>query len=80
MASAARRTGIPVVAVSGHNTLSRHALHDAGIEAAYALTDLEPDPAVCMRDAAALLRRLGRRLARDLTEHPRTPIRTGALP
>lgn len=80
VASAARRAGIPVTAVSGRNTLSHRALHDAGIAAAYALTDLEPDPAVCMRDAAALLGRLGRQLAHDLAEHPRIPIRSGALP
>ena len=35
----------------------------AGFAAAYPLTDLEPDPAVCMADAAPLLERLAARIA-----------------
>ncbi|MEV0344426.1 glycerate kinase [Nonomuraea sp. NPDC050680] len=65
VAQAAARAGVPVVAVCGRRTLSDSALRAAGIEAAYALTDLEPDPARCMADAAALLERLAAKLAAD---------------
>lgn len=65
VAQAAARAGVPVVAVCGRRTLSDAALRAAGIEAAYALTDLEPDPARCMADAAALLERLAAKLAAD---------------
>ncbi|HJX43572.1 MAG TPA: hypothetical protein VJ352_07830, partial [Geodermatophilus sp.] len=40
-------------------------LAGAGISAAYALTDLEPDPARCMTEAAPLLQRLSERVARE---------------
>jgi glycerate kinase len=40
-------------------------LHGAGIDAAYALVDLEPDVARCMSEAAPLLERLGQKIARD---------------
>ncbi len=63
VARRAAATGIPVVAVCGRRAIGDKALADAGIAAAYALLDLEPDPAVCMRDAALLLERLGRRIA-----------------
>ncbi|MEU7747168.1 glycerate kinase [Nonomuraea sp. NPDC049158] len=65
VAQAAARAGVPVVAVCGRRTLSDAELRAAGIEAAYALTDLEPDPARCMADAAALLERLAAELAAD---------------
>ncbi|MEV6149241.1 glycerate kinase [Nonomuraea sp. NPDC052129] len=65
VAQAAARAGVPVVAVCGRRTLSDAELRAAGIEAAYALTDLEPDPARCMADAAALLERLAAKLAAD---------------
>lgn len=58
----AGRHGIPVVAVAGRSTLTADELHAAGIHAVLTLRDLEPDPAVSMRDAAQLLRALGRRL------------------
>ena len=77
VASAARRDGIVVVAVSGRNLLSTNALRASGIQAAYALTDIEPDPAVCMTNAAALLSRLGRRIAGDLDALRRTDARQG---
>ncbi|WP_410616167.1 glycerate kinase [Amycolatopsis sp. lyj-109] len=63
VARAAAARGIPCVAVSGRCRLSSARLADAGIAAAYALTDLEPDPARCMAEAAPLLRRLARRVA-----------------
>ncbi|WP_290058788.1 glycerate kinase, partial [Amycolatopsis solani] len=65
VARAAAAAGIPCVAVSGRCLLSPAELAEAGISAAYALTDLEPDPARCMAEAAPLLRRLSRHIATD---------------
>ncbi|VVJ19001.1 Glycerate kinase (EC [Amycolatopsis camponoti] len=65
VARAAAARGIPCVAVSGRCRLSSGELAEAGISAAYALTDLEPDPARCMAEAAPLLRRLAHRVAID---------------
>jgi glycerate kinase len=65
VASAARAAGIPVVAVCGTNRLDPARLNQAGIVAAYALTDLEPDVRRCIADPTPLLRRLGERIAVD---------------
>jgi glycerate kinase len=65
VAAAAVKAGIPVVAVCGRRTLGDDELNAAGITAAYALTDIEPDPAVCMSDAGPLLERLAQRVAKD---------------
>ncbi|MFG3440529.1 glycerate kinase [Nonomuraea sp. NPDC047897] len=65
VAQAAAEAGVPVVAVCGRRTLTDAELKAAGIEAAYALTDLEPDPARCMTEAGPLLERLAARLAAD---------------
>jgi glycerate kinase len=65
VARAAAAKGIPCVAVSGRCALSSVELAEAGISAAYALTDLEPDPGRCMAEAAPLLRRLAHRVAVD---------------
>lgn len=65
VAAAARRAGVPVIAVAGRNLLNPTELRDAGVSAAYALVDIEPDPAVCMTDAARLLHTLAGRIARD---------------
>ncbi|MFC5830723.1 glycerate kinase [Nonomuraea insulae] len=65
VAQAAARAGVPVVAVCGRRTLTDAELKAAGIEAAYALTDLEPDPARCMAEAGPLLERLAARLAAE---------------
>ena len=62
VARAAVAAGVPVVAVAGRNTLSAGELRDAGFRAAYALTDLEPDPARCMEQAGPLLERLAERV------------------
>ena len=43
VAAAARAAGIPVVAVAGRCLLEPAALREAGIQRAYALSDLEPD-------------------------------------
>ncbi len=61
----ARAAGVPAVAVAGRNLLTEKDLADAGIAAAYALSDLEPDPARSMADAAPLLERLASRIAED---------------
>ena len=65
VAAAARAAGIPVVAVAGRRLLSPSELAPAGILAAYALTDLEPDPERCMAEAGPLLERLAERVAAD---------------
>ncbi|MGB3764603.1 MAG: glycerate kinase, partial [Ornithinimicrobium sp.] len=64
VAAKARSRGIPVVAVCGRTTLSPQRLHEAGIEATYALSDLEPDLGRSMADAAELLEQLGEQIAR----------------
>jgi glycerate kinase len=66
VASVARRSGVPVSAVAGRNLLSGTVLRQHGIQAAYALTEIEPDVAACMANAAALLGRLAQRIADDL--------------
>lgn len=63
VAVAAGRHGVPVVAVCGRRTLDEATLAGAGIGAAYALLDVEPDPATCMRDAARLLETVGEQIA-----------------
>jgi glycerate kinase len=73
VAAAAHKAGIPVVAVCGVNRLDSGRLRQAGIAAAYALTDLEPDVRKCIADPAPLLRQLGERIAVD-----HLPV-TGAL-
>ncbi|MEV5751204.1 glycerate kinase [Actinoallomurus sp. NPDC052308] len=70
VARAARRAGVPVVAVSGRRALSDDQLREAGFAGAYALTDLEPDPARCMEDAGPLLERLAEEIARTVLEEP----------
>jgi glycerate kinase len=65
VAAAASSAGIPVVAVCGRTTLDSDRLREAGIEKAYALTDLEPDLQRCFDEAGSLLERIGERLAWD---------------
>ena len=65
VAAAARSAGTPVVAVAGRSLLSPAELEPAGILAAYALTDIEPDPDRCMSEAGALLERLAAKIAAD---------------
>jgi glycerate kinase len=67
VAGVARRAsahGIPVVAVCGRLDLDTAGLATLGVRTAYPLSDLEPDPARSRADAAELLRRTGRRIAR----------------
>jgi glycerate 2-kinase len=65
VARAAAKAGVPVVAVAGRSALNQNQLERAGILTAYRLSDLEPDPARSMANAAALLRRVGRRIAAE---------------
>ncbi|MEE4542725.1 glycerate kinase [Streptomyces sp. V4-01] len=65
VASAARARGVPVLAVCGRLALSAAELAAAGIGGAYALADLEADPARSMANAGPLLRRAAAALAHD---------------
>lgn len=65
VAAAARKAGKPVLAVCGRLSLDSKALKGAGIERAYALTDLEKDRDRCMSQAGPLLEQLAERLAED---------------
>jgi len=70
-AAAAHDPAVPVVAVAGLCSLSRAQLREAGIEAAYALTDVEPDVALCCASPGPLLERVAGRIAADwLTARP----------
>lgn len=65
VAAAALAAGVEAVAVCGRLALPPEALRGAGIRRAYALTELEPDPAVCMAQAGPLLERAAESIARD---------------
>ncbi|MET9480350.1 glycerate kinase [Streptomyces sp. NPDC006638] len=65
VAAAARAKNVEVIAVCGRLALPPEALGRAGIRRAYALTDLEKDPAVCMAEAGPLLERLAEDIGRD---------------
>jgi glycerate kinase len=65
VAAVARSAGVPVVAVAGRSLLTPADLAPTGILAAYALTDVEPDPDRCMSEAGPLLELLAARVARD---------------
>lgn len=58
VARLAAQHGVPVVAVCGRLELTPEQLRRAGIRAAFALTDLEPDPDRSMARAAELLESL----------------------
>jgi glycerate 2-kinase len=73
VARRARAAGVPsVVAVCGRRALGDAALQEAGIDAAAALTDLEPDPDRCMAEAGPLLERLAQRIAAERLPAPGT--------
>ncbi|MFI1398256.1 glycerate kinase [Streptomyces sp. NPDC020681] len=65
VASAARAAGKEVIAVCGRLALPPEALGRAGIRRAYALTELEKDPARSMAEAGPLLERVAEGIARD---------------
>jgi glycerate kinase len=62
---AARAAGVPVLAVAGRCLLTTERLNEAGIAAAYPLSDLEPDPTRSMANAEPLVRQIGARIARE---------------
>jgi glycerate kinase len=64
-ATAAAVPGVPVVAVAGICSLTAGQLRSAGISAAYALADIEPDLARCREQAGPLLENLAANVARD---------------
>jgi glycerate 2-kinase len=64
-AAAAHDPAAPVIAVSGVSSLSPDQLRAAGIAAAYALTDIEPDVAACRANPGPILERLAGRIAED---------------
>ncbi|WP_327110847.1 glycerate kinase [Nocardia sp. NBC_01730] len=63
--AAARAVGVKAIAVVGRTLLAPQEVRDAGFACCYALADLEPDPGRSMADAAALLERIGARIAVD---------------
>ena len=65
VARRAQAHGIPAVAVCGKRELDDDGLAALGVQAAYPLSDLEPDPGRSIADAAPLLRSTGRRIAED---------------
>ncbi|WP_432561164.1 glycerate kinase [Kineococcus sp. SYSU DK003] len=65
VAAAAARIPAPVVVLSGRRTLEEAAWRAAGFADARALTDVEPDPRVCLRDAHRLLAGLARDLGAE---------------
>jgi glycerate kinase len=65
VARAAAAHGTAVIAVTGRNQLTEIELQQAGLQAVYALSDLESDPAVSMRDARRLLTAVAGRIADD---------------
>src|SRR5262249_61124389 len=64
-AAAAHDPAVPVVTVSGVRTLPPDGLREAGIAAAYALTDIEPDVNRCVANAGPLVEELARHVAAD---------------
>jgi len=64
-AAAAHDPAVPVVAVSGVRALPPDDLREAGIAAAYALTDIEPDVDKCIAHAGPLVEELAGRVAAD---------------
>jgi glycerate 2-kinase len=64
VADAARRAGVPTLAVAGRTTLSPIELTNAGFAATYTLQDLEPDLQVCLAEAPRLLRDIGAEIGR----------------
>jgi glycerate 2-kinase len=64
-AAAAATPDLPVVAVAGVCSLSPDQLRSAGIAAAYALADIEPDLTRCLEQPGPLLEELAGHIARD---------------
>ena len=62
---AAQKAGVRVIAVAGRSLLSSERLAEAGISAAYPLSELEPDVERSIANAAPLLRQVGSRIAKE---------------
>ncbi|MHA6782203.1 glycerate kinase [Pseudonocardia saturnea] len=62
VAAAARRAGVPVVAVCGRTSVSAERAAAAGIGAVRTLDEVQPDLARCLADPGPPLRELGRRI------------------
>jgi glycerate 2-kinase len=65
VARVAAARGVPVVAVAGVSTLTADQLAAAGIDRAYALTDIEPDPETCRTTPGPLLESVAATIATD---------------
>ncbi|MBY4275861.1 glycerate kinase [Rhodococcus fascians] len=63
VAHAAREAGVPVITVAGRSVIDLDRLRSRGIVASYALSDLERNPRISMRDAATLLHEVGKTMA-----------------
>lgn len=74
VARAAAHAGVPAVAVAGRRRLTDEELRGAGFQGAYALTDIEPDPERCMKEAGPLLERLSEEIGRAWLG---TPVSSG---
>ncbi|WP_407939385.1 glycerate kinase [Nocardia terrae] len=72
VAREAWRAEVPVIAVSGRRTIDRDLLRRFGIDNAYALTDIEPDPHMCISHAGPLLEQLAHSLAVVHLDRPLT--------
>jgi glycerate 2-kinase len=70
VAKAATAHGVPVIALGGIVEVSAHELRAGGFEEAHALTELEPDVARCIAEAAPLLERLAERVGRAWASLP----------
>jgi glycerate kinase len=66
VARAARRAGVPAVAVCGRSVLSPEQISRAGFRAVHALTELESNVDTCIAEAGPLLERLGQQLGEVL--------------
>ncbi|MBB1483919.1 glycerate kinase [Tessaracoccus sp. MC1865] len=64
--AAARKVGVPAVIVCGRSLLDDDQWQQAGFTALYALTDRATSPEESMREAARLLREVGREIAMSM--------------
>ncbi len=71
VAAAAGDKAVPVVAVGGISTLSPEHRRALGLDAVYALADLEPDRMASMSNARSLLQEVGARIAAEYCAEPR---------
>ena len=78
-AAAAHSPPVPVVAVCGVCSLSDAQLRAAGITAAYALSDLEPDTARSIAGAGPLTETLSARIAAEWNRKPPGTLQTAMI-